>query len=136
MGRGCRAAGAQHPHACVGAAAPTGVPGKRHSSPAPIATTHRAHPPLTPTAHTQPTHPPARPGPGWYVTPRQLKSRALYDLTSGFCYQGDAVNNNNTGCEKTNSAPVRRGVASWRLDGEARAGPLGAGRSVLQLPTR
>ena len=28
---------------------------------------------------------PTYPDPGWYVTPRQLKSRALYDLTSGFC---------------------------------------------------
>ena len=44
---------------------------------------------------------------GWYVTPRQLKSAALYNLTSDYCYQGDAWANNNTDCQQIDSAPVR-----------------------------
>lgn len=40
------------------------------------------------------------------MTPRQLKSQALYELTEGFCFEGDAYSNNNTGCTETNSAPV------------------------------
>lgn len=62
-----------------------------------------------------------RPVPGWYVTPRQLKSKAVYDLTSDYCFQGDAFNNNNTNCEDTNSAPVRRTRGRWH-GGDARAG--------------
>ncbi len=44
--------------------------------------------------------------PVWYVTPRQLKSQALYNLTSEECFDGDAMNNVNTGCNETDSAPV------------------------------
>lgn len=43
---------------------------------------------------------------GWYVTPRQLKSMVLYNLTSDYCYRGDAWTNNNTECQDVDSAPV------------------------------
>lgn len=48
--------------------------------------------------------------PVWFVTPRQLKSKQWYDATSTKCFQGDAFNNNNTGCLKTNSAPVCKAI--------------------------
>lgn len=77
-------------------------------SPPPSATTPplcRCPPSVAPDPNAATPHPPLCPG--WYVTPRQLKSRAIYNLTSGFCYQGDAFANNNTECQETNSAPVR-----------------------------
>lgn len=46
---------------------------------------------------------------GWFVTPRQLKYEPLYRRTERKCFEGDAVNNTNTNCTTTNSAPVCRG---------------------------
>ena len=56
--------------------------------------------------------------PSWYVTPRQLKSKALFDLTSGYCYEGDAWTNNNTNCADINSAPACTAIEqNWVYSG-------------------